>query len=78
MRRGDRCPQQFCEKGRIGSIFLRHEPNEPPHVHVDRDDQSAKLWLEPVTLAYNLGFADKELGTIESIVREHQQQFLEA
>ncbi len=58
--------------------FYSHEPNEPPHVHVDRDDQSAKLWLEPVTLAYNLGFSDKELGTIESIVREHQQELLEA
>ena len=58
--------------------FYSHEPNEPPHVHVDHDDQSAKLWLEPVTLAYNLGFSDKELGNIESIVREHQQQILEA
>ncbi len=58
--------------------FYSHEPNEPPHVHVDRDDQSAKLWLEPVTLAYNLGFSDKELGKIESIVREHQPRLLEA
>lgn len=58
--------------------FYSHEPNEPPHVHVDRDDQSAKLWLEPVTLAYNLGFSDNELGKIESIVREHQQQLLKA
>ena len=23
--------------------FYSHEPNEAPHVHVDRDDQSAKL-----------------------------------
>jgi len=23
--------------------FYSHEPNEPPHVHVDRDDQSAKF-----------------------------------
>ncbi len=22
--------------------FYSHEPNEPPHIHVDRDDQSAK------------------------------------
>ena len=31
--------------------FYSHEPNEPPHVHVDRDDQSAKFWLDPVALA---------------------------
>jgi len=34
--------------------FYSHEPNEPPHVHVDRDDQSAKFY--PVALARNLGF----------------------
>jgi hypothetical protein len=35
--------------------FHSHEPNEPPHVHVDRDDQSAKFWRPrlrwPETLA---------------------------
>jgi hypothetical protein len=35
--------------------FHSHEPNEPPHVHVDRDDQSASsgwTWLRwPETLA---------------------------
>jgi hypothetical protein len=34
--------------------FHSHEPNEPPHVHVDRDDQSAKFWLDPVALARDL------------------------
>ena len=41
--------------------FHSHEPNEPPHVHVDRDDQSAKFWLSPVALARNLGFSPVEL-----------------
>ncbi|HET8889872.1 MAG TPA: DUF4160 domain-containing protein [Candidatus Angelobacter sp.] len=36
--------------------FYSHEPNEPPHVHVDRDDLSAKFWLDPVALAQNFGF----------------------
>ncbi len=26
--------------------FYSHEPNEPAHIHVDRDDCSAKFWLE--------------------------------
>ena len=34
--------------------FYTHEPNESPHVHVDRDDQSAKFWLKPLALARNL------------------------
>jgi hypothetical protein len=45
--------------------FYSHEPNEPPHIHVDRDAQSAKFWLNPVSLARNLGFSAKELRRIE-------------
>jgi hypothetical protein len=40
--------------------FHSHEPNEPPHVHVDRDEQSAKFWIDPVGLARNLGFASQD------------------
>jgi len=58
--------------------FFSHEPNEPPHVHVDRDDQSAKFWLDPVALARNLGFSPNELTRIEKLLREHQQQLRDA
>jgi len=58
--------------------FYSHEPNEPPHVHIDRDDQSAKFWLAPVSLAYNLGFSPAELRKIEALTTENQQQLLEA
>ena len=57
--------------------FYSHEPNEPPHVHVDRDEESCKFWLEPVSLARNLGFSAKELRTIESILVENEQLLLE-
>ena len=55
-----------------------HEPNEPPHVHVDRDNFSAKFWLEPVGLARNLGFNARELRRLQSLVTEHQTELLEA
>ena len=58
--------------------FHSHEPNEPPHVHVDRDDSSAKFWLQPIGLARNLGFRSHELRDIERIVTEHQAVLLEA
>ena len=58
--------------------FYSHEPNEPPHIHVDRDELSAKFWLQPVTLARNLGFGATELGKIQSLVEEKQAGFLEA
>jgi hypothetical protein len=58
--------------------FYSHEPNEPAHIHVDREDLSAKFWLEPVQLAGNFGFRANELRTIQSLVTEHRAEFLEA
>jgi hypothetical protein len=58
--------------------FYSHETIEPPHVHVDRDAQSAKFWLEPVGLARNLGFSAAELRKVQSIVVEHRKKLLDA
>ena len=58
--------------------FYSHEPNEPPHVHVDRDAASAKFWLEPVSLARNLGFGARELRRLQFIVMDHRTELLEA
>ena len=58
--------------------FYSHEPNEPPHVHVDRDEFSAKFWLDPVQLAGNFGFRAHELRTLQSIVSENRAHLLEA
>ena len=58
--------------------FWSHESNEPPHIHVDRDDASAKFWLEPVSLARNLGFRAHELRRIQALVVQSQLEFLEA
>ncbi len=58
--------------------FYSHEPNEPPHVHIDREKLSAKFWLNPTRYARNLGFSSKELRQIEQLIREHDSEFLEA
>ncbi|MBZ5666820.1 MAG: DUF4160 domain-containing protein [Acidobacteriia bacterium] len=58
--------------------FYSHEPDEPPHIHVDRDDLSAKFWLDPIQLARNFGFRANELRTIQSMVKGHREEFLEA
>ena len=66
---------------RIGAYrfyFYSHEPFEPPHIHIDRDNLSAKFWLEPIVLAKNIGFSAKELRKLQSLVREHQQTLVEA
>ncbi|HEX5708603.1 MAG TPA: DUF4160 domain-containing protein [Pyrinomonadaceae bacterium] len=58
--------------------FYSHEPNEPPHVHVDRESLSAKFWLNPVGLARNFGFSARELRRIEELIRKHQTELSEA
>jgi 5-enolpyruvylshikimate-3-phosphate synthase len=58
--------------------FYSHESNEPAHIHVDRDTSSAKFWLNPVSLARNLGFGASELNRIERLVHENQTYLLEA
>lgn len=58
--------------------FHSHEPNEPAHIHVDRDDQSAKFWIDPVGLARNLGFSAHELRRIEKLIFEHHAKLTEA
>ncbi|MGB2900898.1 MAG: DUF4160 domain-containing protein [Candidatus Acidiferrum sp.] len=58
--------------------FYSHEPNEPRHIHVDRDDLSAKFWLEPVALAVNFGFSAVELHRVESIIEANRAGLIEA
>jgi hypothetical protein len=42
--------------------FYSGEGNEPPHIHVAREDLEAKFWLQPVSLAANYGFRAVELS----------------
>jgi hypothetical protein len=58
--------------------FYSHEPNEPPHIHVDRAEATAKLWLEPVALASNAGFSARELGLLLRMTRDRQKELLES
>ena len=32
-------------------FFYSNERQEPPHVHVEKGDGEAKLWLQPVQVA---------------------------
>ena len=56
--------------------FYSHEPDEPAHIHVDRDNKTAKFWLNPVALARNLGFSAVEIARIQRVVESEQQRLL--
>jgi hypothetical protein len=58
--------------------FYSHEPNEPAHIHVDRDKASCKAWLVPVALASSLGFSTRELREIERLLSSIQFILLQA
>ena len=58
--------------------FYSHEPNEPPHVHVDKAEATAKVWLDDLTFARSRGFRTKERNAILGIVEEHREMLLEA
>lgn len=58
--------------------FFSHEPNEPPHVHVDSGSSTLKAWLDPVELARNRGFRPREINAILRLVAEHRTTLLEA
>ena len=47
-------------------------------MHVDRADCSAKFWLEPVSLARNIGFPAHELRRIRAIVDDKRIELKEA
>jgi len=58
--------------------FYSHEPNEPPHVHVDRAGATMKVWLEDLGIAKSRGFRTGDQGVILAIVEEHRVEMLEA
>jgi hypothetical protein len=58
--------------------FYSHEPNEPPHVHVDKSGASAKVWLEPVAFARNHGFGARDLSSILKLVRDNRDLMTKA
>lgn len=49
---------------------------EPPHVHIERDQNEAKFWLQPIRLQKNRGFSRTEINRIQKLVEEHQEPLL--
>ena len=58
--------------------FHSHEPNEPPHIHVDRDAATAKFWLKPAGLASSEDFKPHELTKLLRLVQQHEKELVDA
>jgi hypothetical protein len=59
-------------------FFYASDRDEPPHIHIERDDNVAKFWLDPIRLQSSGGFARGEINRIARIVTEHRTDLLEA
>jgi hypothetical protein len=59
-------------------FFYAGNRDEPKHVHVERDEKTAKFWLDPIRLQSSGGFSRIELARIETMVRNHGSAFMEA
>lgn len=55
-------------------FFYSDERDEPAHVHVERGECVAKLWLNPVAVVYSGCMRGRELSRALRIAREHEQQ----
>ncbi len=66
---------------RIGPFrffFYAGDGNEPCHVHVERDEKIAKIWIDPIRLQTSGGFSRKELSRILEIIIEYRLDIQEA
>lgn len=66
---------------RIGAyrfFFYAGDGNEPPHIHVERDNCAAKYWLDPVRLAHSNGFRRVEISRLQRLVNEHREELIDS
>ena len=59
-------------------FFFAGDRDEPPHIHIEREDKVAKFWLDPVRLQSSGGFSRNEIIRIQRVVGEYQTQLREA
>ena len=52
--------------------------NEPPHVHITKDGNEAKFWLDPIKIAREGRFRKSDLRDIERIIKENFEFLLNA
>ena len=57
--------------------FYSSDLNEPPHVHVIRAEQVAKIWLGPLEVEYNRGYNRAELNKVLKLTEQNKPKLLE-
>jgi len=59
-------------------FFYSGDRDEPLHIHIEREDNIAKFWIDPIRLQRSGGFGRKEINNIHKIIQENHNQIIEA
>jgi hypothetical protein len=79
VRRANR-PRGPCKLGSLPTVlrkgpyrffFYSADRDEPAHVHVERDEASAKFWLDPVRFEGSRGFGRAEIQRLERLAADN-------
>jgi hypothetical protein len=62
----------------IPSFLFSSDRKEPIHVHVERNHNVTKFWVNPVRVQDEDGFSRSELLIIEKILRINKEKIMEA
>lgn len=68
-------PEILRQEGFVFQIY--HNDHEPPHVHVRKGGNMAKVGIKPVKVILNNGHPAKEIKKIVKIVSENQKTLLQ-
>lgn len=58
--------------------FFSNEGYEPPHIHIDKGENTVKFWPDPASVARNFGLDPREIGVLAQKVQDERGSFLEA
>jgi len=57
--------------------FYSADIHEPPHIHVVKAENRAKIWLHDLSVAMNRGYNARELNRIIGMIQEQQEELTE-
>ena len=58
--------------------FYASDGPEPPHVHIVKDSQAAKIWLGTLDVAYRHGYNDRDMKQLLAVVSENRNDWIRA
>ncbi|MGA8086453.1 MAG: DUF4160 domain-containing protein [Terracidiphilus sp.] len=73
-------PTVFRDRG-FRFFFYSNEgtPREPVHIHVERDENEAKFWVNPIVqVAYNDGHDARTLRELSGIIEVNRERIVRA